>query len=911
MRLRGRTTELRALSRLLDAARAGTSGVLVLRGEPGIGKTALLDAAVAAATGMRVLTVTGVESERALGNGALHRLTAGFLDRRQILREPQRAALDAALGLGPGRSDRFLVCLAVLTLLTDAAGDVPLLCVCDDAQWLDHESLQTLTFLARRLDADPVVLLFGVRDTDPADRVPELDGLPALRIGALPPADARELAVEAAQGRFDERELDRVVAESGGNPLAVRELATEWLHARGRSGDGVPLAHRLPMGRALEDRFRDRILCLPEPVRVALAVVAADPTGDAELVTRALAGLDVTAVSALDAGGPASDLLVLDPVLGFRHPLMRSAAYSCADEPTRRRVHAALAAATPDADADRRAWHLAAATDGADEAAAAELESAAGRARDRAGYSAESAFLAAAADLSTDPELRAERRFAAGVAAIRAGMPERADAVLRQVPSGAGAVVAQSMALARGAAALQLDRIGEGMSLMLGATAGLAGLLDGELRRQVRLETLQTLVMVPWLDPPAVASVLGEAEPPDPDDPVAVLLQGHRAHLIDGSVAGLRAVVDGSPGTLPADVVTRWAPLLSATTRELLDDRAMDDLSVRILAAARSGGAATTLRSALVSRALTETFAGRLDDAEVHHGEAGEVAAVTGGAPDLRRAHDALLRAWRDDGDGVLRAAGALPPAEGAPVGGAQVQLVRTARAVLALGAGRYADAAAAALEVYRDDPPYWGHLALPDLVEGAVRGGDRDAARAALDRFAVRARGTGTPWALGLLARSAALLAAAGDAEALYREAVDRLRGTVVRTDLARAHLLYGEWLRRRRRRTDARRELAAAHALFTQMGAPRFAERARTELAAAGAATRPAADRPAAGRPELTPQEHRIARLAAAGSTNSEIAAELVISANTVEYHLRKVFGKIGVRSRRELGAAGFGSP
>ncbi len=926
MRLVGRENEARALRGLLDAARGGSSGVLVVRGEPGIGKTALLQEAADAAADMQVVTVTGVEAERDLGYAALHRLIGPFLDRRAALPAPQRDALSAAFGLEAGvRADRLVLSLAVLTLLAEVAADQPLLCVCDDAQWVDQESLRVAAFLARRLDADPIAMLFGVRDGTggigpAADPVPSLADLPTLRLGPLPAAMARTVAVSAAHGRFDELELDRVVAEARGNPLAIRELAVDWAQTRYRPGHGVPLAERLPLGELLERRFRDRVAELPAHVRTLLLVVAAEPTGDADLVWRALTALGATGGTPnfAEAAEPARtrDLLGREPAPIFRHPLVRSAVYDGAEDADRRRVHAALAAAIPDgADADRRAWHLATAFPGPDDGLAGELEQAAVRARERAGYSAEAAFLAAAADRTSDEEGQAQRLYGAGVAAIRAGLPQRAVTLLERVPRGAALVTRWVVALTRGAACVQIDRFDEGMAVMVDAVRELSTALPPEQVREALLEVVQTVVLVPWVDLVPLRRLLEDSPgglaglPPQPRT-TDLLLDAHRVHLLGTrahGVAALQRALAALRADASATVGQRWGPMLQATPRELLDDVAMVELSSRAVRLARGDGAATGLRVALVGQGLTETFLGHLASAELYHAEAAQVGAVNGGSPFLRRPHDALLRAWRGDGAGVARAADELPsPPSTALVGGAQVQLVRTAQAVLALATGRYTDALAAARRVHDDDPPYWGHLALPDLVEAGVRGGDRAAAEAALDRFAEHAGATGTPWALGLLARSRALLADGMDAEGLYGEAVDRLAATRVATDLARTHLLYGEWLRRRKRRTDARRELGRAHEMFTAMGAAGFAERARAELVAAGASVR----RPRGTADELTAHEMRIAKLAAGGATNQQIATELFISPNTVEYHLRKVFRKLGVESRRQLDAAALGS-
>lgn len=683
MRLHGRAGETRALAQLVEAAAGGSSCVLVVRGEAGIGKTTLLDRAAdtAGRAGMEVLAVAGVEAERELGYAALHRLLARVAEDRTALPAPQRDALGVAWGLVEGRpADPFRVALAVLTLLTRRAARRPVLCVCDDAQWVDRESLRVLAFVARRIDADPVVVLFGLRDpgegaddvTDHTDHTVLAD-LPALQVDGLPVEAVRTLAAEAAHGRFDERELDRLLVETGGNPLAVRELVAGWARDGGRPGASAwsaSVAARPSLPARLEDRFGEQVRALPGAVRTLLLVVAAEPTGDADLVWRTLGHLGATggAAGLADAARPAvaAGLLVLAPVVGFRHPLQRSAVHRGADPAQRRRVHAALAASIPaGTDTDRRTWHRAEATTGPDEQIAAELEESAARARDRAGYSTEAAFLAAAAERTAEPAACGRRLFAAAVAAIRAGLPGTAHRLLETVPRAAGEELLLVTALARGAALVQLDRCAEGAPLMADAAHGLAAVLPPPQAREALLEVVQNVLLTPHVELGPVRRMLdgaagAVAAPPAEPAFADVALDGYRRHLLDGGpdgTAGLRRVVHALRGGLTHEVAIRWAPVCVAAPRELFDDAAMDDVTERLLTLARANATATGLRVALVGRAITATLLGSLDEAELLHAEAAQVAAL-GGSPFLQRAHDALLRAWR----GTRRASSTRPP---------------------------------------------------------------------------------------------------------------------------------------------------------------------------------------------------------------------------------------------------------
>ncbi|MFH7339122.1 AAA family ATPase [Streptomyces sp. KHY 26] len=970
MLLYDRGTERAALDGLLGRAREGLSGVVVLRGGAGIGKTALLEYAVARASGFRVSQVAGVEVEQELGFAGLHRLLLPFLSRRGRLPAPQRDALETAFGMSEAPPpDRFLVGLAALTLLADVAAEQPLLIVCDDAQWVDRESLDVLAFVSRRLHADAIVMLFGVRETD-VPRTP-FGALPELELAGLPDPDALALLTARVDGGIDRVVARRILTETAGNPLAIRELARSV--AAGELTEGEPL----PLDRRVEARFLAQVRGLPPLVRTVLLTAAADPTGDADLVRRAVQRLrpatdDEVAQAFEDARR--MDLLAdraLDGTAHFRHPLIRSAVYGGAPRPERRRVHAALAAELDrPAQAERRAWHRAAASHGPDEAVAAELEACAERAREHGGYLAQAAFLQRAAELSPQGVTRDVRLLAACAAALTAGAPYRAEQLLELLSPDHGTprIDAQARRF-HGLISVLLGRDDAVDSLLAAARILLA--TDPRAAHDTLLEAIDAVCVAGNAGagagtPAETAGTTGKARtgadaPADAVDAAgrardrnstsadttdtargasagagASLGTGH-ARVGAGALEIARSALDappvpGEPGvadlllaghaTLIAVGHPAAAPILCAALTAMQAERAeftdaarwillgmigaielwdLDTLGAcarRYAAAARGQGALRMLQVAAHALATWELFRGNLSAAEEHFAEFKDVSEATGADP--RRSHpsDVMLHAWRGDDERTRAAVAALVGPDSGRAGGLQVQLARSSLALLELGHCHYREAQAAAQAVFEQDPPHFGGLALADLVEAAVRNDDRDTAERALARLAERAVASGTPWAMGLLARGRALLAA--DAEPLFEEALAHLAPAGLTPEVARTRLLYGEWLRRRRRRQEAREQLRAAHELFVRMGAAAFAERARLELTATGGRTpahAPESD------PGLTPQEARVARLAAEGATNQEIAAALFLSASTVEYHLAKVFRKLGIGSRRRL--------
>jgi DNA-binding CsgD family transcriptional regulator len=904
-----RLTERAQIDHVLASAGRGMSAVLVLRGEAGTGKSALLDYAVESAGELGVARVVGIESEAELGFAALHQLLVPYLGELKSLPGPLRRALATAFGLREGGPpDRFLVGLASLTLLSAAEG--ALLCVIDDAQWLDQESAEVLAFVARRLHADAIGMLFAVRD--PSDRPISLDRLPSLRVAGLQPDDARQLLASAAAAEVHSGVSDQIIAQTGGNPLALIELGRELAPAQ-LTGE-MSLPEPLPLGRSLQARFRGQARRLPAATQVLLLTAAADPTGDPALVWRAgrRLGFDSQAAGPAEAG----ELVTAGASLTFRHPLVRSAIYHGATTAERQRVHRALAAATdPVSSGDLRAWHRSLAVTEPDEAVAAELEQAAGRARSRGGWAATGSYLTRSAELTPDTEERERRILAAAQAENTAGASLRAQALLDSV---AGELADPQLRIAaqrlQGAIHYALSRPAETASILLAAARQIAPLDPGQARAALLDALAATRVSgrlaAVGAGGPDIARAARSLPPaPEPaagigdlllDADTALLLDGHEAAapLLSRALARLQEIPVGSPDLLTWTGIGCWA------AGALGDDHALYSLGSRLEESAREHGAVPALSNALLFTGTSELFAGALDRARALFTERAAIEETLGGSFGLG---EVLLLAWAGNATGTRAKAAAVAAAATEHGLGWQFPFLEYALVVLELGLGRYAEALGSAPYRYGDNVIV-STFALPDLIEAAVRSGQRAFARDALDQVARRAAASPTPLARGLLARSRALLADGPDAESEYQEAITQLgraRGT---SHLARAHLLYGEWLRRNRRRRDAREHLEAAYQAFEAMGAGAFAERARLELTASG---QTAHKRVPGHHAELTPQELQVAVLAAAGSTNPEIAAHLFISPKTVDYHLGKIFRKLGVASRRELARMDLSAP
>jgi DNA-binding CsgD family transcriptional regulator len=906
----GRPAEREALGGLLARAAEGFSGALVLRGEAGAGKTALLaeTLAVAAADGLQTARLTGVEAETQLGYAGLHRFLLPFADQLERLPVPQREALRSTFGLVAGPpADRFLVALAVLTLLAEVASAAPLVCVVDDVQWLDPESAVVLGFVARRLYAEGVVLLFAVRE--PAGQSPALVGLPELVLGGLDEAAAMELLASLAPGRLSPAVGARILAGTGGNPLALTGVARELSPAQLAGAETLP--EPLPAGSSLEEAFGRRVSRLPPEARLLLAVAAAEPAGSRALLWRAAGhlGIDPDAAASADL----DDLAEIGSQVEFRHPLIRSAVYHAISPRQRRLIHQALAAVGESSEPDRVAWHLGVAAAGPDEAVAARLEQAAGRVRDRGGYAATVTFLSRAADLSPGEGQRGRRLLAASEAALIAGQPVRAGALLEAATARLGDPLARAQARRLdGMIRFALGQAGEAAPVLLEAAQALAP-TDARGARQALLEALEAAVSAGWSASRAVLAEIAAAAgatPPAAGSQASatdLLLDGFATRAAAGYPASVpllrRAVAMLRAGDLsPADGLRRLR-LGSIAAADLFDDQAQHALAIRLAQLARDHGALTILPLALNEQNLfDEVPAGQFEAARAASAEALEISAATGNPGVAGRAGTAQMHelVWRGREMDARRVAAAAAR-EGTGTGrGAQKIFIQYCLAVLELGLGNYPAALQCALGVYEDDAPVLGAHVLPDLVEAAARCGESGLAGVALGRLAERALATGTPLALGLLARSRALLAGDADAEPLYHQAIGHLEQCRAKPQLARAHLVYGEWLRRQRRRRDAREQLRTAHDMFTAMGAEAFAERARVELLATGERAR---QRTAGTENELTPQEAQIARLVSQGDSNRDIAAQLFLSPSTVDYHLRKVFRKAGVTSRTQL--------
>jgi DNA-binding CsgD family transcriptional regulator len=907
--LQDRRSECETLDRLVEGVRAGRSGSLVVRGEPGVGKSALLEYVVERASGCRVTRAAGVESEMELAFAGLHQVCAPLLDRLESLPGPQRDALGVAFGLSGGKApNRFLVGLAALSLLSEVAAERPLLCVVDDAQWLDRASAQALAFVARRLVAESVAIVFAALESGG-----ELAGLPELAVEGLDVGDARALLGSVISGPLDERVRDRIVAETRGNPLALLELPRGVSAEELAGGFGLPDA--LPLSGRIEESFRRRLGALPAVTRRLLLVAAAEPVGDPVLVWRGAERLGIGAEAAAPAA--AAGLLEFGARVRFRHPLVRSAVYQAASMEHRRSAHRALAEVTdPEIDPDRRAWHRAHAARGPDEDVAAELEQSAGRARSRGGLAAAAAFLERAVALTLDPGRRAERALEAAEAKHQAGAPDAALELLARAQVGPlDELRSARVALLRAQIAFAVRRGADAPPLLLEAAKRLEP-LDAGLARETYLDALAAAMFAGRLT--SGAGVLDVAEvarsaPPSPQTPRAadLLLDGWVLQITEGYPAGApmlkRAVRAFRREEVPRDEEIRWLAFACRTATDLWDDESRDVLSTRDVELARDAGALTVLPIALSSRIGVHFHAGELAEAASLVDEVDAVIDATGShlAP-----YGALaLAAWRGREAEVEELIGTRMAELVARGEGVGLTLIHWARAVLYNGLGRYEDALAAARQATErpEDQPWFG-WGLPELIEAAVRSGSPDRAAGALLRLSEMTRASGTDWALGMEARSRALLSEGEAAERLYREAIERLARTRIRVELARAHLLYGEWLRRERRRLDAREQLHAAHTLLTAMGPEAFAARAARELVATGETAR---KRTIDTSDQLTAREAQIARLAHAGLSNPEIAARLFISPRTVEYHLTKIFTKLGIGSRHELHGALAGDP
>ena len=919
-RLLGRTRELETLDRLVRDVRDGQSRVLVLRGEAGIGKSALLDRVAAQAaqdSRLQVARAAGVEAESDFAYSALQQLCAPLLSHLDRLPQVQQDALRVAFGLSSGQApELMLVGMAVLGLLAEAAAGSPLVCLVDDAQWLDLMSRLILAFVGRRLDAEAVALIFAERVADGRSEPSSgMSGLPELAVTGLTDADARALLTEALPGPVDDRVRDRIVAETGGNPLALLELPRSRSSAElafgfggfggfggfsSQGGHGSHGSHGTAgLATRVEDGFRRRVDALPPDTRTLLLVAAVEPVGDAPLLWRALRLLDVGPEAAAPA--EAADLITMGAPVRFRHPLVRSAVWRGADAAALRAAHRALAEATDaERDPDRRAWHGAHAAVEPDEDVAAALERSADRALARGGRAAAGTFLERAAALTPEAQGRGRRALAAAQAYLDAGLPARVPDLLAAAELGRLNPLRRATAARLRAMATHVVNPGLGAIEPLLAAASELRDLDPAAARRTSLAALGSALSTGRNDADGLrraAEVVSGNLPPG-DDATGKILRGLSTWATQGPVAAF-APLQKALASFTEDEDLPWLWFAADVAVELGDLQALLEITDRAVRFARTTGTLSILPSALTYRAAAVGYAGSFSQAEDLLAEAAAAEQAMG--PATYRAGEAMVAAHRGSKQSALELAESMER-DGEQRGlGRLIGLAAYARAVLHNGSGDYPAAMRAAnrgLE-YQDFAMHY--CTLGELVEAATRAGEPTVAAQACEKLSDWAE-AGTPWALGAYAVADALTGAPKMTEDRYREAVEHFTHGGLESFAARTRLLFGEWLRRQNRRTQARDELRAAHTAAVEIGMEAFAERARRELLATGETVR----KRTAGAPVLTPQEAQIARLAAAGHSNAEIGAELFLSPRTVEWHLRNVFAKEGISSRRELGGA-----
>ena len=899
----GRARERAVLDALLTDVRAGRSAVLTLRGRSGVGTSALLRYVGERATGCTVVRATTAPSETELDHAGLHQLCAPLLGRLDALPRAQQEALRVAFGLAGGAPpDRSLVGLAVLALVAAAARERPLVCLVDDAHWLDRASREALGLVAARLGPAPVAIVTATHDGSAG---PLARGLPELVVDALPDDEAASLLRSVVAGPVDARVLRRLLAEAHGNPLALLEASGSLRPERLAGGFVVPVPRT--SGGRVDPGYADRVAALPPAARRLLLVLAAEPRLDPKLVRRAAARLGLTPDDASPA--VADGLVRLDGGIRFGHPLVRPAVYEAASAQARRTAHRALAEATyPGPDPDFRAWHRAHAASGLDEAVARELDRCTRRAQERGGFAAAAAFWERAAMLSPDPTSRAERTLWAARATFRSGAVERA---LRLLPvAAAGAREALPAARARLLRAQVATAAGQGRVAPLLDLGRRLDALDGELAQEAYRDAFYAVLRNGPVDgddgvlgvADAVRASVARTTAARADrSATELLLEGLTAVLLDGPAAGgprLRCALGALlADESPTDATLCWLPLAARAAHDVWDDRAWEVLTERACTIMRRRGELRMLPVALESSVVLHLFAGRLSRAAALADEHATVARATRDRP--QPCVGTVVAAWR----------GHEPPEDvaGADAGTSDGQRDTASawgRAVLLNGRGRYGEALEAADRASScTEGLGFATWSLVELVEAAARSGVPERAADAARRVADVAGAGATDWALGTTARCQALLTRGAGADALYREAIEHLSRTRLRWVVARTHLVYGEWLRRANRRVDARAELGVAHRMLAEMGSQAFAERARHELAATGATAR---RRSVEAVVLLTEREEHVARLAVEGRTNPEIADQLFIGARTVESHLRQVYSKLGIASREEIGDA-----
>lgn len=902
--LYGRDLERASIGELLAGARSSRSAVLVICGEPGVGKSALLEHARDQAGGMRILSGGGVESETHLPFAALHQIVRPVLRHLEDLPQPQAVALRGALGLAAGGSDRFLVSVAALSLLAEAAERRPLLCLVDDAQWLDDASADALVFVARRLEAEAIAMLFAAREGE--IRRFEAPGLPELHLGGLDLAAATVLIDRHAGVELSSEIRDRLVAETGGNPLALLELSPAVSEAQ-LSGTEALLAP-IPVSARVEHAFLARVHRLSEESQTLLLAAAADDSGELATVLRAAAQLGAGA-EALDGAEQAGLVRVRGTRLELRHPLVRSAVYQAAPLSKRQAAHRALASVLDrEVDVDRRAWHRAAASVEPDPSVVEDLEQAAQRARRRSGFAAASLAFERAAALTPDEEHRARRLTAAGENAWFAGRAERA-LMLLQAARPLVSEPIQRADIDRFLGLIEMTRgvPADACRLLLRAATEVAP-IDGE--RALQLLNLAGLAAAYSGDREAgiaiaeVARGLAAGETPFARM-LAQLLIGLGDHAKgDFASAGqkLRQALELAE-ELDADAAGDQPLALLFAGRAALylgDDQAAYRTHHEAAARARASGALSIVAQILPRLATAELWAGRWPSAAANASEGLQLAREIG-QHDLAAQQLVLLaliaglRGSEDECRSLVAESRELASARGL---GIVSEIANWALAGLELGLGRAEEALRRCREISTTMVVFWAGL---DRIEAAIRAGERDTARAWLEVFEPWSESSGVAWTRAVVLHCRALLAEEeSEPGRLFLTALEAHAEAGRPFEHARSQLAYGELLRRTRRRVEAREHLRAALDGFEALGATLWAERARVELRASGQTAR---KRDPSTRAQLTEQELQIARFVSEGRTNREVAAQLFLSPRTIDFHLRNVYKKLGISSRTAL--------
>jgi DNA-binding CsgD family transcriptional regulator len=904
--LLGRSSELENLAEMIDHVRSGGSSALLIRGEPGVGKTALLDELVRLADDFLVIRIEGIESELQLDYAALHRVVLPFMHLVDRLPEPQRVAIRTAFGLDTSaRTDRFLVGLAVLTILGDTERSAPLLVVVDDAHWLDRDSLAALAFVVRRLQADRVALVFAARD-------PLVAGFPTqgfqdLPLSRLANEPARELLGSLVSTPVPGQVAAKIVAATGGNPLALTGLVEELTPSQLAGVSALP--DPLPTADLVHGTFARQVDLLPEETQTALLLAAAEPTTDRITIERAAYELGIS-LSAFEPA-KAHRLITTDTGIEFRHPLVRSVVYSSASPESRRSAHLALAAALQDSsERDRWAMHRGLAAMHQDEEVAAALEESAVHARARGGFTSETALLTRAANLTPQARDRSRRLLAAAHAAYLAGNATQAKALLDLARQGDLDELDRARAqMLDGQVSVPLGEGSRTPVLLLDAAKSLAP-LDPGLSRQVLLASLCSVLSTYHLAEGMTGYEIGQealtalAGATD-NSTVDSLLRGVASAFVceyPERAKALRRALKTFERMSPEES-SEWHLVGTFLACELWDPDAYRSIVKQLEAASREQGAILSLHRALVATAAHEIREGRFSEARTRFAEVLDLTEAIGGFTDFVALLDVELAAWEGDEDLARSKVAELIEASAAFGMGAVILHSYWALAILELGLGRYAQALKAAQALEEVHAPSWSLFGLPLIVEAALRCGNTKEATEALAQIEARAQVVETPYALGLMWRCRALVSDDEGTQPSFDRSIEYLEKSPWATELARTHLLYGEWLRRGRRGLEARAQLRTAYEMFESMGANAYAQRARLELEATGGRT---GRRRVETGSDLTVRESQIAGLAADGLTNREIASRLFISPNTVEYHLNKAFVKLGVSRRNALAKA-----